>query len=95
MLRNKKLFYLLILVIGILMLVPSCGGQESGGSGYGPDSASSESVQLDYRTACGEEGAKLMLSNHEYYDGFSQNDLDFRMQKNGQVLYGIRKHKAL
>ena len=84
--RSKKLFYILILVIGILMLVPSCGGQESGGSSAGTDSVSSESVRLDYRTAGGEEGAKLMLANKEYYDGFSQNDLDFRMQKKGATM---------
>ena len=38
------------------MLVPSCGGQESGGSSAVTDSVSSESVRLDYRIAGGMDG---------------------------------------
>ena len=38
---------------------------------------------LDYRIAGREEGVELLLSNDAYFDGFTQNDLDFRMQKTG------------
>ncbi len=38
---------------------------------------------LSYHLADAEEGAALMLGNAEYYAGFSQNDLDYRMQKQG------------
>lgn len=37
--------------------------------------------QINYRFASKEEGADLMLSNTEYYDGFSKNELEFKMQK--------------
>lgn len=36
---------------------------------------------LAYRLADAEEGAALLLANKAYYDGFSQNDLEYRMQK--------------
>ena len=36
--------------------------------------------QIQYRFADREEGQKLILSNTEYYDGFTENDLQFRMQ---------------
>lgn len=36
---------------------------------------------LAYRLADAKEGAELMLANTAYYDGYSQNDLDYRMQK--------------
>ena len=38
-------------------------------------------AEINYRFAQKEEGKSLLLENKEYYDGFSQNDLDFRMQK--------------
>ena len=38
---------------------------------------------ISYRYATAQEGAKLLLENEEYYAGFSQNDLDFKMQKTG------------
>lgn len=40
-----------------------------------------EEGRLEYRCASKEEGAELLLSNKEYYAGFSQNDLDYKMQK--------------
>ena len=36
---------------------------------------------LAYRLADAKESAELMLANTAYYDGYSQNDLDYRMQK--------------
>ena len=36
---------------------------------------------IRYRYASKSEGTELLLPNTAYYDGFSQNDLDFRMQK--------------
>ena len=36
---------------------------------------------FDYRFADAEEAAELLLSNRDYYDNLSQNDLNFRMQK--------------
>ncbi len=47
---------------------------------------SEEPVQIRYRFASGEEGTELLFANKEYYDGFSQNDLDFRMQKRNATM---------
>lgn len=42
---------------------------------------------IPHRYASAEEGRELMLSNDEnYYDHFSQNDLDFKMQKSGATM---------
>ena len=45
------------------------------------DDSGKKAAVLNYRIAGKNEGAKLMLSNDAYYDGMSQNDLDFKMQK--------------
>ena len=42
---------------------------------------SAEDSTFDYRFADAEEAAELLLSNRNYYDNLSQNDLNFRMQK--------------
>ncbi|SEQ65953.1 hypothetical protein SAMN02910369_02202 [Lachnospiraceae bacterium NE2001] len=38
-------------------------------------------AQISYKFASKEEGLECLMSNDAYYDGFSQNDLDYRMQK--------------
>jgi hypothetical protein len=40
-----------------------------------------ENSRIEYSYATKDEGTELLLSNKEYYDGFTQNDLDYRMQK--------------
>lgn len=40
-----------------------------------------DAPRLAYRFASRDEGRSLLLDNRAYYDGFSQNDLDYRMQK--------------
>ena len=45
---------------------------------------------LPYRLADAKEGAELMLSNAEYYAGFSQNDLDYKMQKKNATMEEYR-----
>ena len=76
MLRNNKIIYILIVMISAVMLMAACGQQQAEPSG------DSENV-LDYRIAGRDEGVGMMMSNDAYYDGFTQNDLDFRMQKTG------------
>ena len=51
-------------------------------SACGLSGAQNEGV-IKHRYASKSEGTELLLSNTEYYDGFSQNDLDYRMQKKG------------
>ena len=74
---SQRYVCIFILLISVLIALTACGKDQqskaSGNSGSG----------LDYRVADKNEGAELMLANNEYYDGFSQNDLDFRMQKTG------------
>lgn len=36
---------------------------------------------IDYSYASKEEGIELLMSNTAYHDGFTQNDLDYKMQK--------------
>ncbi len=38
-------------------------------------------AKIAYRFASESEGASLLLANKEYYSGFSQNDIDYRMQR--------------
>ena len=42
--------------------------------------------QLKYRFASKEEGVELLMSNTEYYAGFSQNDLDYKCQRKGATM---------
>ncbi|MCR5357909.1 MAG: endo-1,4-beta-xylanase, partial [Lachnospiraceae bacterium] len=41
---------------------------------------------IDYSYASKEEGIKLLMSNTAYYDGFTQNDLDYKAQKKGATM---------
>lgn len=82
--KGKRSVFMLILLISTLLLLSAC-EQDQGQAQPAEDSGTQETV-LDYRIADGSEGAELMLANDAYYDGFSQNDLDFRMQKTGATM---------
>ena len=48
---------------------------------------SKKRVHIPHRFASAEEGRELMLSNEDnYYSHFSQNDLDYKMQKTGATM---------
>ena len=64
----KRSIVLIMLCVSAVLLMTSCG-------------KSGEDQLLDYRFADHQEGAELMLGNEAYYDGFSQNELDYKMQK--------------
>ena len=72
--RSKRLWHVFILLLAAAMVLISCGGK--------PASAMTgdDNKVLDYRIADRSEGMELLLSNQAYYDGLTQNDLDFRMQ---------------
>ena len=76
MLRNNKYIYILVALISAVMLMSACGHQQAEPSG-------DTEYALDYRVADRDEGIEMMMSNDAYYEGFTQNDLDFRMQKTG------------
>ena len=61
----KKLFFTLLCMI-LLLNAAAC---------------FAESGNFSYRFADAEEAAQLLLSNRNYYDNLTQNDLNFRMQK--------------
>ncbi len=53
-----------------------------------------EQASIAHRYASASEGTELLLSNDNYYAGFSQNDLDFRMQKKGATLDELKAFAA-
>lgn len=61
---------------------------ESNSSAAEQSTASPVTAQqaIAHRYASASEGKDLLLSNKAYYAGFSQNDLDFRMQKTGATM---------
>ena len=57
----------------------SCGLEE--------DRQSDEGAELlKYRFADREEGCRLLFANSDYYDGFTRNDLEYRLQKKNASL---------
>ena len=59
-------------------------------SGIGTAFASADSagrnINISYRFASKQEGSDLLLGNTAYYAGFSQNDLDYRMHRQGAAM---------
>lgn len=48
--------------------------------------ASAQAEVFGYRFADADEGAKLLLSNRDYYENLNRNDLCFRLQKTDATL---------
>lgn len=72
--KNKKKIITVLLMVSTLLL-NACGlGQPK------------QAAEITYRCASKEEAKELMLANKEYYDGFSQNDLDYKMQKKNATM---------
>ena len=68
-------------VISVIMVIVITAGC------LGLCSCSKNKYHIPHRFASAEEGRELMLSNNEnYYDHFSQNDLDYKMQKVGATM---------
>lgn len=42
--------------------------------------------KIQHRYASAEEGRELLLANTEYYENFTQNDIDFRLQRSDATL---------
>ncbi|MBR6091110.1 MAG: hypothetical protein IKP86_14320, partial [Anaerolineaceae bacterium] len=53
-----------------------------------------ESSIFSYRFADAEESAQLLLSHRDYYDNLTQNDLNFRMQKQDAALEELEAFAA-
>lgn len=96
----KGLKCTVVLLVMSLLLVSCSGnvdieiGSDSGApqkqedAAPSPDSPEPEEgeIRIDYRFADREEGVSLLLGNTEYYNNYSQNDLNYRMQKTGATL---------
>ena len=56
---------------------------------------SKKRIHIPHRFASAEEGRELMLSNEDnYYSHFSQNDLDYKMQKTGATMEEYKEFAA-
>ncbi len=53
-----------------------------------------DGTSFSYRFADAEEAAQLLLSNRDYYDNLTQNDLNFRMQKTDATLEELEAFTA-
>lgn len=74
MLKNKKRIISIVLMVSTLLL-NACGlGQAK------------QATTITHRFASKSEGKELMLANDDYYAGFSQNDLDYKMQKKNATM---------
>lgn len=75
----KKFFVVLLFMVLCIFAVSASETETEAGNGfhYIPE----DPPGLRYRFASKDEGKKLLLSDQDYYDGFNQNDLDFRMQQ--------------
>lgn len=76
--KNKAKLIIAMLCL-VMITAAGCGAKESNVD-TGGDKVSAEK-KIEYRCASAEEGRELLLSNEEYFAGFSQNDLDFKMAK--------------
>ncbi len=54
------------------------------------ESTAQETPMLTWHYASQEEGKELILGNVDYYNGFSQNDIDYRLQKLNGTLDEMR-----
>ncbi len=52
------------------------------------------SQDIPHRFATAEEGRELMLANTEYYDNYTQNDIDFRLKKTGGTMDELLEKSA-
>lgn len=95
------------LLLCLLMVLSLAGCSKPAQSGDASQDEQAASRIIDYRIADKEEGTELLLANKEYYDGFTQNDLEYRMHEHGakmedylafskeQVLDFTDEHKAI
>ena len=100
---------LIAIILSVMIAVCGCGtAQNSAGSASGQNTAttaataapgSSETAEkaasrIAYRYASRSEGQELMLGNKAYFDGFSRNDLEYKMQKKGATIEEYKAHAA-
>ena len=78
----KKRSILIMAVLCLVMItIAGCGAK--GSSTDADRDKGSAPMEIGHRYASADEGRELMLSNEDYYAGFSQNELDYKMSKVG------------
>lgn len=85
--------------IAIVTALVLCGctstqGDTQGKSPGAETSTAATRHEIAHRYASASETQDLLLSNDTYYAGFSQNDLDFRMQKSGATMEEYKRFAA-
>ena len=88
---------LICIATAIALILCGCaqtqGGNQNGSAGA-EASTTVERREIAHRYASASEAKDLLLSNDKYYAGFSQNDLDFRMQKSGATMEEYKSFAA-
>lgn len=85
--------------IAIVMALVLCGCASTQGGTQGGFSGTEASTtathhEIAHRYASASEACDPLLSNDRYYAGFSQNDLDFRIQKHGATMEEYKRFAA-
>lgn len=70
----------------MLLLIPEAGGHGTDRTDLCGKQCRARHHSYSHRYASADEGRELMLANKEYYAGYSQNDLDYKMQKTGATM---------
>ncbi len=87
---KKALTSVAIVAALVLCGCASAPGNADGGTADGGAASSNATAAMQaglaHRYASASEGRELLQSNEEYYAHFSQNDLDYRMQKTGATM---------
>ena len=76
----RKHFTIICAIIILCIAAAGCGGGSGKKENSGNESTAADRI-IPYRFASKEEGIKLKMANEAYFDGFSKNDLEFKMQK--------------
>ena len=83
--KSTKVLLFTSVLLSASIAMGACGKTPADGSNYNDN-------VLNYTIADKSEGIRLMMSNDAYFDGLTQNDLDFRMQKTGASLDEYREY---
>ena len=90
----RNVFVCITIVMALILC--GCAPAQSGtaGAGSGPAGTTAARHEIAHRYASASEARELLLSNDRYYAGFSQNDLDFKMQKAGATMEEYKSFTA-
>lgn len=85
------------LAAAVMIAFGGCAGNGGEQEQTNEQEQANEQVQeqhFAYRYASQEEGVSLLLGNDEYYNGLSQNELDYKMQKKDATLEEYKEYAS-